>query len=71
MRYEFNVLDASGHSTKEFSSEDKAAAQAKFQELVARGNLAYANKGAGETVALRAFDDTVEETTFHRQLQGG
>lgn len=71
MRYEFNVLDHTGHSSKVFSSEDKVAAEAKFQELVAKGNFAYANKGNGETAKLHAFDDTVEETTFHRQLQGG
>lgn len=77
MRYVFNVCDRTGHTPIEFSEADKAAAAATFAQLTGpksaggKGMFAYANKGGGEQAHLRAFDDTVEETTFHEQLQGG
>jgi len=69
-RYVFNIMDQTGHTPREFTEDQKTEASALFAKLVGEGRFAYANVG-GEQRMLTAFDDTVEQTTFHRQLQGG
>lgn len=71
MKYVFNVCDGTGHTPHAFSEDQKAEAAAKFAELLGGGHFAYANKGGGTQSQLKSFDPTVEETTFHKQLQGG
>lgn len=71
MQYVFNVTDRTGHSPHTFSEDQKSEAATKFAELIGTGHLAYANKGGGDQTQLKAFDPTVEETTFHKALQGG
>ena len=70
IRYVFNIMDATGHTPREFTADQKAEAAQTFAKLLGEGRFAYANEG-GQQRQLHAFDETVAETTFHRQLQGG
>ncbi len=68
----FNVMDHTGHTTLEFTAEQKAEANAKFTELLAEGKIAGTRK-AGQTdyQKVKSFDQLEDETTFTPARQGG
>jgi hypothetical protein len=68
----FFVMDYTGHSTLEFSPEQKAEAQSKFDELLAEGKIAGTRKaGASDYQKVKSFDELSDETTFTPQRVGG
>jgi hypothetical protein len=68
----FNIMDQTGHTTLEFTAEQKAEAQATFDRLLAEGKIAGTRK-AGETdyQKVKSFDQLADETTFTPARQGG
>ena len=70
----FDIMDHTGHSTEAFdkaSPADLAAAQARFNELIAEGRTAAVRTGAAQSRIVRKFDPTAEEVLFIPRLQGG
>ena len=70
----FSIMDHSGHSTEAFdkaSPADLAAAEKRFNELIAAGKTAAVKHGDGDGVIVRKFDPTAEETLFIPRYQGG
>ena len=69
------VMDHTGDTRHTFDSSDAAAvarAELRFQELTGRGFRPVApGKNGSPGRLLQAFDNTVEETLFIPQLQGG
>lgn len=67
----FNIMDQTGHSTIEFTEDQKKEAQAKFDELVGLGMTpAQRNGGSGDYTVNREFQ-AADETLFQPQLRGG
>lgn len=70
----FDVMDHTGHSTEAFDKAnpaDLAAAQKRFDELIAEGRTAAVRTGPAQSKIVRKFDSTVEEVLFIPRLQGG
>lgn len=68
----FNVMDHTGHTTLEFTAEQKAEASAKFTELLAEGKIAGTRKvGQTDYQKVKSFDQLEDETTFTPARQGG
>lgn len=68
----FFVMDHTGHSTLEFTEAQKGDAQAKFDELLAKGKIAGTRKaGASDYQKVKSFDELSDETTFTPQRVGG
>ena len=68
----FHVMDHSGHSTIEFTSEQKAEAQAKFDELLAEKKIVGTRKtGEQDYKAVKAFSELQDEAVFTPARQGG
>ena len=68
----FHIMDATGHSTIEFTAEQKAEAEAKFKALIDGGKTAATRKaGATDYTVTRAFDPTADEALFIPHLKGG
>jgi hypothetical protein len=68
------VLDVTGDTRHEFSPEDHAAvalAEARFKELTGLGFTAATRTAEGQSMLVRSFDPTVEETLFFPRLKGG
>jgi len=68
----FSIMDTTGHSTVEFTDEQKAEADAKFRALIGEGKTAATRK-AGET-DYKVIKDPAkieDETLFVPQLRGG
>ena len=66
------IMDRSGHTTLEFSPEQKAEAEAKFTALIEEGRTAATRK-AGETdyKVIRDPGQMQDETMFMTQRQAG
>lgn len=68
----FNVMDHTGHSTLEFTADQKAEANATFDRLLAEGKIAGTRKaGATDYQKVKSFDQLEDETTFTPARQGG
>jgi hypothetical protein len=68
------VMDKTGDSRHDFDVADAAAlaeAERRFKTLTGAGFTAAARTGSGQSVLLRDFDPTIEETVFFPRLQGG
>ena len=68
----FFVMDRSGHTTLEFSVEQKAEAAETFIKILAEGRTA-ATREAGKTdyTVIRKPEQVQDETVFIPQLVGG
>lgn len=69
----FSIMDHSGHSTEAFdkaSAESLAAAQARFDELIAEGRTAAVRTGEGSGRVIKAFEPA-DEVLFIPRLMGG
>ena len=74
MKLTFDLMDHTGHSTEAFdkaSPAELAAAQARFDELIAEGRTAAVRTAQGEGRIVRKFDPTAENVLFIPRLQGG
>jgi hypothetical protein len=68
----FNVMDHTGHTTLEFTAEQKAEANATFDRLLTEGKIAGTRKaGATDYQKVKSFDQLEDETTFTPARQGG
>ena len=70
----FSIMDHTGHSTEAFdkaSPADLAAAEKRFNELIAGGKTAAVKTGNGEGRIVRKFDATAENVLFIPRYQGG
>lgn len=68
----FNVMDHTGHSTLEFTADQKAEAQKTFDALLAEGKIAGTRKtGQTDYQKVKSFDQLEDETTFTPARQGG
>ncbi len=68
----FNVMDHTGHTTLEFSADQKAEAQTKFDALLAEGKIAGTRKlGETDYQKVKSFDQLADETIFTPARQGG
>jgi hypothetical protein len=68
------VMDKTGDTRHEFDVADATAladAERRFKELTGAGFTAAARTGNGQSVLLRKFDPSAEETVFFPRLQGG
>jgi len=68
------VMDHTGDTRHEFSTDDKAAvalAEERFKELTGSGFTAAERTGPGESKIVRSFDPTATETLFLPRLVGG
>lgn len=75
MTHKHQILDHTGHSEKAWEAADTvgvAEAEKRFVELTGKGFLAFEPGKDGEAGRqLKAFDPSVEITTFTPSLQGG
>ena len=68
----FNIMDHSGHSTLEFTPEQKADASTKFAELLAEGKIASTRKaGATDYQKIKGFGEVQDEVLFTPHRVGG
>jgi hypothetical protein len=68
----FNIMDYTGHSTLEFSPEQRAEAQSKFDELLAGGAIAGTrSEGASDYSKISSFDQASDEVLFTPHRVGG
>ena len=68
----FNVMDHTGHTTLEFTAEQKAEANATFDRLLAEGKIAGTRKvSQTDYQKVKSFDQLEDETTFTPARQGG
>jgi hypothetical protein len=68
----FNIMDQTGHTTLEFTSEQKAEAQATFDRLLAEGKIAGTRKlGETDYAKVKSFEQVQDETVFTPQRVGG
>ena len=68
----FNVMDHTGHSTIEFTEDQRVEAQAKFDELLAEGKIAGTRRmGETDYQKVKSFSELQDETTFTPARQGG
>ena len=68
----FLIPDHSGHSTVEFTPEQRAQAEEMFARLVKdEKKVAYTRDGKGKTRHVRTFDPDAEDTVFINPMQGG
>jgi hypothetical protein len=70
----FDVMDHTGHSTEAFDKanpQQLAAAQARFDELIAEGRTAAVRTGPAQSRIVRKFDPNAEEVLFIPRLMGG
>lgn len=68
----FYIMDYTGHSTIEFSAEQKAEADAKFKALIEEGKTAATRKaGATDYAVIRDPGQVQDETLFLPHLKGG
>ena len=68
----FQILDHTGHSTIEFTDEQKADAQAKFNQLIAGKHTAATRKTSERDYhVVKDFKQTQDETMFIPQMVGG
>lgn len=61
-------MDSTGDTTLEL---ERPEAEAKFAEIRAAGNLAFAVDAPGKGRMLTTLEPGVEEVIVHRPLQGG
>ena len=61
------IMGPRGDSEMEFTPEDHAAAQAKFDEFLKNGGLAFREDGE----QTKAFDPNAAELIMVPQLRGG
>lgn len=67
----FSIMDQTGHSTIEFTEDQKNEAALKFSELIGQGfTPAQRNGGSGDYTVNREFQ-AADETLFQPQLRGG
>lgn len=73
--FELCVLDASGDTRMQWdpnNPEEVAKAQARFNELVKQGYLAYSvNKKGDRGTVMASFDPTAERIILHAAMVGG
>lgn len=68
----FYVMDHTGHSTIEFTAEQRAEADAKFKTLLEEGKTAATRKvGAPDYAVIRDPGQVQDETLFIPHLKGG
>lgn len=68
----FQIMDFTGHSTIEFTAEQKAEAEAMFAKLLADGSTAATRKaGATDYTVIRDPAKLQDETLFVPRMQGG
>jgi ribosomal protein L10 len=68
----FFVMDHSGHTTLEFTDEQKAEAQKVFDEFVKEGKTAATRKkGSTDYNVIRDPNKIQDETLFVPRMQGG
>ncbi len=68
----FFIMDNTGHSTMEFTAEQKAEANKVFEKLLADGHTAATRQaGAGDYTVIRHPDNVQDETLFIPQRKGG
>ena len=68
----FLIMDLSGHTTIEFTAEQKAEADAQFRALIGDGKTAATRKaGATDYTVIRDPGQVQDETLFIPRLQGG
>lgn len=73
------ILDKTGHTTLEYAPDDVEAVEAtraKFDEIIAKGYLAYTwtpgpNGEEGDATAIRKFDPSMPAIRMSPQIVGG
>ena len=68
------VMDHTGDSRYEFDPRDVgtlAEAEERFKKLTGAGFTAAVRSAAGESIRMRSFDPSAEETLFFPRLVGG
>jgi len=68
------VMDRSGDTRHNFDARDAKAllkAERRFKALTGAGFTAATRTDGGESVVVRKFDPTAEETLFFPRLVGG
>lgn len=78
LRGMLTIQSGSGHEVIEYDTEaengplDPAIAEAKFDEMMAKGGFAFAETATGEREQIRAFDpETQTRVTIAPQIAGG
>jgi hypothetical protein len=70
----FLIMDHTGDSRHFFDPADgegRAAAEARFNDLIADGYTAAVRTMPGKAAIVRSFDPAAEETLFYPRLVGG